>query len=212
MNANEVVETGPSNESEKAGDQLRGGEKKAAGAARPEAKASPEQVIGRKRKVGRLNKRLILGVIAALVIGMLVLNFLPTDKKGKGAGDSADAVYANDRMPQDVKDMAMKLPEVKLTSASPTPASRYGQTSALNNPFAGYASETSETKPTFTRSATGDSTSGASKDYQGMAASDARLEAERVARRAPMEVATKLTAGLTVGAPGQAASPDTKAL
>ena len=39
-----------------------------------------------------------------------------------------------------------------------------------------------------------------------MAAADARLEEERAARRAPMEVSTKLTAGLVVSASRQAAS------
>ena len=82
--------------------------------------------------MGRLNKRLILGVIAAIGIGMLILNFLPTDKKGKGSGNSPDAVYANDSMPQDVKEMAMRLPEVKLTSAAPLPTSGFGRTSPVD--------------------------------------------------------------------------------
>ena len=164
-------------------------------------KVAPEAVIGKRHRGGRLNKRLILGVIAAAVVGMLVLNFLPTDKKGKG-GES-DAVYANDAMPQDVREMAMKLPEVKIAPASPTPPPGYGRTSAVNNPFAGYPSASG---PSARSTTTGEGSSGTGKDYSGMATADARLEAERAARRAPMEVATKLTAGLTVTPSAQSAN------
>lgn len=209
MRDKEVAEPGTPSEGEKEGRVLGGPEKKAAASAGPGAKASPDQVIGRKRPMGRLNKRLILGVIAAIGIGMLILNFLPTDKTGKGSGNSADAVYANDSMPQDVREMAMRLPEVKLTSASPLPTSGFGRTSTVAGPFAGYPSGSNEIKPTSARSSAGEASGGAGRDYQGMAASDARLESERVARRAPMEVATKLTAGLTIGALGQAASART---
>jgi type IV secretion system protein VirB10 len=160
-------------------------------------KATPDAVIGRRFKGGRLNKRLILGVIAASVIGMLVLNFLPIDRKAKGGGGK-DAVYANDTMPQDVKEMAMKLPEVKTTSVAPNAQSTYGGTPGINDPFSGYPSAPSEKRLQGVRPTAGQPASGSGKDYQGMAAADARLEAERAARRAPMEVATKLTAGLTV--------------
>ena len=208
MSNNEAFEEDTPNQREKEGKELGGPETKASGQAKteakPQAKASPEKVIGRNRPLGRLNKRLILGVIATVGIGMLILNFLPNDKKGKSSGDSADAVYANDTMPQDVKDMAMKLPEVKLSTAAPIQPPGYGRTSALNNPFAGYSSGSRESSPPQGRSGAGDGSSGSGKDYQVMAASDARLEAEKVARRAPMEVATKLTAGLLVGAAGQA--------
>lgn len=209
MSHKEAVEADRSNSGERGGTQLGGPEKKAAAASGQGAKASPDQVIGRKRPMGRLNKRLILGVIAAIGIGMLILNFLPTDKKGNGSGNSADTVYANDRMPQEVKEMAMKLPEVKLTSPSPLPTSGFGRTSPVTGPFAGYPSGSNEIRPTSARSASGEASGGAGKDYQGMAVADARLEAERAARRAPMEVATKLTAGLAVSAPGQAAAAST---
>ena len=45
-----------------------------------------------------------------------------------------------------------------------------------------------------------------------MAASDAKMEAEAAARRAPMEVATKLTAGLTTGASGQSGTTQSSPL
>jgi type IV secretion system protein VirB10 len=209
MSHKEAVEADTSNSGERGGTRLGGPEKKAAAASGQGAKASPDQVIGRKRPMGRLNKRLILGVIAAIGIGMLILNFLPTDKKGNGSGNSPDAVYANDSMPQDVKEMAMRLPEVKLTSAAPLPTSGFGRTSPVTGPFAGYPSGSNEIRPTSARSSAGEAAGGAGKDYSGMAAADARLEAERAARRAPMEVATKLTAGLAISAPSQAADTST---
>ena len=186
--------------SEKGRTTPSGHENKESGAS--SRKVAPEAVIGKRHRGGRLNKRLILGVIAAPVIGMLVLNFLPTDKRGKGSGDS-DAVYANDTMPQDVREMAMKLPEVKIAPASPAPVPAYGRTSAANNPFVGYPPRSA---PSARSTTTGEGASGAGKDYSGMAAADARLEAERAARRAPMEVATKLTAGLTVAQSVQSAN------
>ena len=172
---------------------------KASGAA--SSKAAPEEVIGKRSRGGRLNKRLILGVIAASVIGMLVLNFLPGDRKGKG-NSSSDAVYANDTMPQDVREMAMKLPEVNLTTSAPIPQGAYGRTSGVHDPFKGYPTASSEPAPTGRSTTVG----GTGKDYQGMASADAQLEAERAARRAPMEVATKLTAGITVASAVQSTS------
>ena len=210
MSENDAFEESRSSRDEKEDQELAGAQKKALGqgspAAKPAAKVSPEKVIGRNRPVGRLKKKLILGVIAALGVGMLILNFLPSDRKGKGRGDGADAVYANDTMPQDVKDMAMKLPEVKIGTASSNPTPGYGRTSSLNNPFSGYPAGSKESSPPQGRSAAGEGSSGSGKDYTGMAATDARLESERLARRAPMEVATKLTAGLLVGVPGQVAN------
>jgi type IV secretory pathway VirB10-like protein len=184
--------------------QLKGGPGKSAEAG--SAKASPKSVIGRAGPRGRLNKRLILGVIASAVVGMLVLNFLPAGKKVKGSGDGADSVYANDSMPQDVKELAMRVSEVPVNSATSAHPTGYSRMSSVNNPFAGYPAGASETRAASARVASGPSAAGASKDYQGMAASDARLEAEKLARRAPMEVATKLTAGLTVGASSQSVS------
>src|SRR5208337_2349785 len=101
------------------------------------AKASPESVIGGAGPRGRLNKRLILGVIACAVVGMLVLNFLPAGNKTKGSGDGADAVYANDSMPQDVKELAMRVPQVPMSSATSAQPSGYSRMSTVNNPFAG---------------------------------------------------------------------------
>ena len=200
MSENDAFEESRSSRDEKEDQELAGAQKKALGqgspATKPAAKISPEKVIGRNRPVGRLKKKLILGVIAALGVGMLILNFLPSDRKGKGRGDGADAVYANDTMPQDVKDMAMKLPEVKIGTASSNPTPGYGRTSSLNNPFSGYPAGSKESSPPQGRSAAGEGSGGSGKDYTGMAATDARLESERLARRAPMEVATKLTAGL----------------
>ena len=172
------------------------------------SKASPESVIGRRARGGRLNKKLILGVIAACVVGMLVLNFLPNVGKGKARGDG-DAVYANDTMPEDVREMAMKLPQVKIPQAAASPQPVYGRTPGVHDPFAGYPAESVENRSSTGRGATGQSVSGAGKDYRGMATADARAEAEMAARRAPMEVATKLTAGLTVAPSGQTASTNT---
>ena len=177
------------------------------GGTKASAKAAPEAVIGRKGPTGRLNKRLILGVIGSAVVGMLVLNFLPSNGKAKG-GNSSDAVYANDTMPQDVKEMAMKLPEVPTASASPSQVSGFGRTPTVNNPFAGYPTASSETRALSGREASGQASGAAGRDYQGNAAADALLEAEKAARRAPMEVATKLTAGLTVGPSGQSAASE----
>src|SRR5208283_1010874 len=169
-------------------DQLKGASGKSVkGSA--SAKASAESVIGKKVPRGRLNKRLILGVIASAVVGMLVLNFLPAGNKTKGSGDGADAVYANDSMPQDVKELAMRAPEVPMGPATSTQPSGYSRMSTVNNPFEGY---TTGTRAVSAREASAQSATGPSKDYQGMAVSDARLEAEKAARRAPMEVATKL--------------------
>ncbi len=67
----------------------------------------------------------------------------------------------------------------------------------MNNPFAGYPTTVNE--PQARAVGGGPTPSAAGRDYQGMAAADRRLEAETAARRAPMEVATKLTAGLAVG-------------
>jgi hypothetical protein len=166
------------------------------GATKANTKATPEAVIGRKGPTGRLNKRLILGVIGSAVVGMLVLNFLPSNGKTKG-GSSSEAVYANDTMPQDVKEMAMKLPEVPTASAASSGVSGYGRTSTVNNPFAGYPTASSETRAASGRETSGQASGAAGRDYQGNAAADALLEADKAARRAPMEVATKLTAGLT---------------
>jgi len=44
--------------------------------------------------------------------------------------------------------MAMRLPEVKLTSASPLPTSGFERTSTVAGPFAGYPSGSNEIKPT----------------------------------------------------------------
>ena len=168
------------------------------------AKRAPEAVIGKRSRGGHLKKRLILAVIAASVIGMLVLNFLPSDRKRKGSNEG-DAVYANDTMPQDVREMAMKLPEVKIAPATPSPPPAIGRTSGVKDPFTGYPTVPSQRSPEV-RTAGSEPAIGAGKDYSGMAAADARLEEERAARRAPMEVSTKLTAGLVVSASRQAAS------
>jgi len=175
------------------------------GGTKASAKAAPEAVIGRKGPTGRLNKRLIFGVIGSAVVGMLVLNFLPSGGRTKG-GSSSEAVYANDTMPQDVREMAMKLPEVPTASAAPSQVSGYGRTSTVSDRFAGYPTASSETRTLSGREASGQASGGAGRDYQGIAAADALLEAEKAARRAPMEVATKLTAGLTVGSSGQSAA------
>ena len=58
------------------------------GGTKANTKAAPEAVIGRKGPTGRLNKRLILGVIGSAVVGMLVLNFLPSNGKAKGGSSS----------------------------------------------------------------------------------------------------------------------------
>ena len=181
--------------------------RKDTGGTKANTKAAPEAVIGRKGPTGRLNKRLILGVIGSAVVGMLVLNFLPSNGKAKG-GSSSEAVYANDTMPQDVKEMAMKLPEVPTASAAPSQVSGYGRTSTVNNPFAGYPTASSETRAPSGRETSGQASGAAGRDYQGNAAADALLEAEKAARRAPMEVATKLTAGLSVGPSGQSAASE----
>ena len=171
-------------------------------------KAAPEAVIGKRSRGGHLKKRLIMAVIAASVIGMLVLNFLPADRGRKGSSEG-DAVYANDTMPQDVREMAMKLPEVKITPSSSAPQSAFGRTSGIKDPFAGYAVRTSERTSSAQTTST-EAASGAGKDYSGMAQADARLEEERAARRAPMEVATKLTAGLAVAQSQQASNINTQ--
>lgn len=167
-------------------------------------KAAPEVVIGKRSRGGHLKKRLIMAVIAASVIGMLVLNFLPGDR-GRKNSNEGDAVYANDTMPQDVREMAMKLPEVKIGPAASVPQPAFGRTSGIKDPFAGYAVRTAERTSNAQTTGT-EAANGAGKDYSGMAAADARLEEERAARRAPMEVSTKLTAGLIVSASKQTAS------
>jgi len=167
-------------------------------------KAAPEAVIGKRSRGGHLKKRLIMAVIAVSVVGMLVLNFLPGDRKRKSANEG-DTVYANDTMPQDVREMAMKLPEVKITPAASAPQPAFGRTSGIKDPFTGYPTGQSERSPSARTTGT-EAASGAGKDYSGMAATDARLEEERAARRAPMEVSTKLTAGLIVSASKQTAS------
>ena len=163
------------------------------------AKSSAQAVLGQKRRSGRLNKRLILGVIGFAVVGMLVLNFLPLGGKAK-SGDGADAVYANDSMPMDVKEMAMKLPAA--APATTSGQSSFGRLSTVNNPFAGYPTSVTEPQATSARGGT----PVAARDYQGIAAADSRLEAEQAARRAPMEVATKLTAGLAASGAGQSSN------
>jgi type IV secretion system protein TrbI len=156
-------------------------------------KASPEAVIGNRRPKARLNKKLVLGVIAALVVVMLAINFLPSSAKGKGSKDSPSAVYGTDSMPQDVREMALKMPEAKAVQAG-VPAGGSGQVGATRpDVFAGYsAGGSSSSQGSVVSSSSGKTT----KDYQGMASSDAKLEAEEAARRAPMEVTTRLTAGL----------------
>jgi hypothetical protein len=174
-------------------------------------KASPEQVIGKRRPMGRLNKRLILGIVAALGIGMLILNFLPSGKNAKQASSSENSVYANDTMPPDIQEMALRVPAPSLSAATSSDASANQGSPKVGSPFAGYPGAAGDgTSPVRSTSAVSANT--AERDYQGMAATDAKLEAEAAARRAPMEVATKLTAGLTVGASGEsdvAAQPGT---
>ena len=85
-------------------------------------------------------------MIAASVIGMLVLNFLPSDRKRKGSNEG-DAVYANDTMPQDVREMAMKLPEVKIAPATSAPQPAFGRTSGVKDPFTGYPTVPSQRSP-----------------------------------------------------------------
>jgi type IV secretory pathway VirB10-like protein len=168
-------------------------------------KASPEQVIGKRRPMGRLNKRLILGVVGALGMGMLILNFLPSGKNTMQSTASQNSVYANDTMPQDIQEMALKVPPPTPASGSSVDTSGYQGAPNVGSPFAGYQGTTGDgTTPSSTTSP--DSADMAARDYQGMAATDAKLEAEAAARRAPMEVATKLTAGLTVGSSGQSES------
>jgi hypothetical protein len=151
-------------------------------------KASPEQVIGKRRPMGRLNKRLILGVIGALGMGMLILNFLPSGKSKKFA-ESQNSVYANDTMPQDIQEMALSVPPPTPASGSSVDTSGYQGATKAGSPFAGYQGATGDgTTPSRTTSP--DSADMAARDYQGMAATDAKLEAEAAARRAPMEVAT----------------------
>lgn len=179
-----------------------------ASAASASGKSRAEAVIGKRGPAGRLNKRLILVVIGAAVVGMLVLNFLPLGGKAKGSGDGPDSVYANDTMPQDVKEMAMKMPAATFTS--PQSPAGFPRMSTVNNPFAGYPTAASESPAASTRGANAQQVSSAGRDYQGMAASDARAEAERAARRAPMEVATKLTAGLATNPSSQSSSPGAK--
>jgi type IV secretory pathway VirB10-like protein len=149
-----------------------------------------------------------MAVIAVSVVGMLVLNFLPGDRKRKSS-NAGDAVYANDTMPQDVREMAMKLPEVKITPAASAPQPAFGRTSGIKDPFTGYPTGQSERSPSARTTGT-EAASGAGKDYSGMAAADARLEEERAARRAPMEVSTKLTAGLMVAQSQQASNITTQ--
>jgi type IV secretory pathway VirB10-like protein len=174
-------------------------------------KASPQQVIGKRRPMGRLNKRLILGIVAALGVGMLILNFLPSGKNAKQSTSSENSVYANDTMPQDIQEMALRVPAPSPSSATSSGASANQGSSKVGSPFAGYPGAAGDgTSPVRSTSAVSANT--AERDYQGMAATDAKLEAEAAARRAPMEVATKLTAGLTVGASGEsdvAAQPGT---
>ena len=102
----------------------------------------------------------------------------------------------------------MKLPDVPTASAASSGVSGYGRTSTVNNPFAGYPTASSETRAPSGRETSGQASGAAGRDYQGNAAADALLEAEKAARRAPMEVATKLTAGLTVGPSGQSAASE----
>ena len=166
-------------------------------------KASPEQVIGKSKPMGRLNKRLILGVVGALGVGLLVLNFLPSGKGAKQANSDGSPVYANDVMPQDVKEMALKMPEASPTSAATTSsASGYQGPANVGNPFVGYPGSYRWKHFRIPRYRGGFHKL-ATRDYQGAAAAEAKVEAEAAARRAPMEVATKLTAGLTTGASAQ---------
>ena len=171
-------------------------------------KAAPEAVIGKRSRGGHLKKRLILAVIALSVVGMLVLNFLPGDRKGKSSSEG-DSVYANDTMPQDVREMAMKLPVVKITPATSVPQPAFGRTSGIKDPFSGYPMAQGERSP-IARTTGTEAASGTGKDYSGMAQADARLEEERAARKAPMEVSTKLTAGLTVAQSQPASSINTQ--
>ena len=169
-------------------------------------KASPQEVIGKRRPTGQLNKPLILGIVAALGVGMLILNFLPGGKRPGQAGSSENSVYANDTMPQDIQEMALKMPEPSPTSTAPLSAYANQGTPKVASPFAGYPGAAGDNTTTV-RSTSSSSVSPATRDYQGAATTDARLEAEAAARRAPMEVATKLTAGLTVAASGQSEIP-----
>ena len=198
---------GESNADKREGAQT-GGARQTEQRAGASAKSSADAVLGRKGRSGRLNKRLILGVIGFAVVGMLVLNFLPSGGKAK-SGDGTDAVYANDSMPMDVKEMAMKLPAEPATTS---PQSGLGQLSTVNNPFAGYPTSVNGPQATPVKGGSGAPAPGSGgRDYQGMAAADSRLEAERAARRAPMEVATKLTAGLAVGGASQPSGAGTQA-
>ena len=134
---------------------------------RPRGKASPEAVIGKSKPMGRLNKRLILGVAGALGIGLLVFNFLPGEKASKQGSSDGSPVYANDTMPQDVKEMALKMPEASTTVGAATSSSGYQRPANVGNPFVGYQGTTGGS--TSSSRATGaDSTNVASRDYQGM--------------------------------------------
>lgn len=202
MSSPEASETQMADEKPDAGRKLGGLTKEGVEGAASKGKASPESVIGKSKPMGRLNKRLILGVAGALGIGLLVFNFLPSEKASKQANSEGSPVYANDTMPQDVKEMALRMPEASTSVAAATSSSGYQRPANVGNPFAGYQGTTGGS--TSSSSPTGaDSTNVATRDYQSAAAAEAKVEAEAAARRAPMEVATKLTAGLTTGASAQ---------
>ena len=134
--------------------------------------------------------------------GCSSLIFSRVEKAAKQGNSDGSPVYANDTMPQDVKEMALKMPEASTTVAAATSSSGYQRPANVGNPFVGYQGTTGGS--TSSSRATGaDSTNVATRDYQGAAAAEAKVEAEAAARRAPMEVATKLTAGLTTGASAQ---------
>lgn len=202
MSSPEASETQMPDEKPDASRKLGGLAKEGALGAASKGKASAEAVIGKSKPMGRLNKRLILGVAGALGIGLLVLNFLPSEKASKQGSSDGSPVYANDTIPQDVKEMALKMPEASTTVGAATSSSGYQRPANVGNPFVGYQGTTGGS--TSASRATGaDSTNVATRDYQGAAAAEAKIEAEAAARRAPMEVATKLTAGLTTGSSAQ---------
>jgi len=186
----------------KSNNQLGNQVKERTGKAYTSGKMPPEQVIGKRKPMGRLKKRLIFTVVGALGLGMLILNFLPSGKSAKQNGSSVDAVYANDAMPQDIQEMALKLPQAAPTVASQVNATAYPEALKPASPFAGYPGTAGE-NGSSTRGVNAAPGSAAGRDYQGMSAAEAKMEAEAAARRAPMEVATKLTAGLTAGTSGQ---------
>ena len=187
---------------EASGGKLGGHDTKGPGQAQFKGKASPEQVIGKRKPLGRLNKRLILGVAGAIGVVLLILNFLPGERSAKRNNSSENGIYANDAMPQEVKEMALKMPEVSRAAVPATGTSGYQGVTRVGGPFAGYPSATAE-GASSSRGSNAEAGSSAGRDYQGMAARDAKIEAETAARRAPMEVATKLTAGLATGASAQ---------